>query len=137
MKKDLTTAIIASVIGIVASYFVVNLLFGEIEDFTISTVDPNLNINLSEPSSEVFNYLAVNPTVEVYVGECTEYDQNGECLDEAKDDNQEEYNSNTKSDEESDKEKTDTEDEETEKEEETEETEAEKDNTNEEVKEDF
>lgn len=82
MKNDLLTSIIAATVGIVASYVVTNMFFGELEDFSISTVDPNLTVKLAEPNNEVFNYLAVNPTVEVFVGECDEYDEKtGECLD--------------------------------------------------------
>lgn len=85
MKNDLATAIITAVIGVVASYFLVGLLFGEIEDVSISSVDPNLTVNLTEPNADIFNFRAVNPTVEVYVGECDEYDETtGVCLDESK-----------------------------------------------------
>lgn len=83
MKKDLLTAIIASVVGVLISYFVTNMFFGELESVTIPSADPNLTVDLVEPSNEVFNYLAVNPTVEVYVGECAEYDDtSGECIKE-------------------------------------------------------
>lgn len=85
MKNDLATAIITAVIGVVASYFLVGLLFGEIEDVSISSVDPNLTVNLTEPNADIFNFRAVNPTVEVYVGQCDEYDETtGVCLDESK-----------------------------------------------------
>ncbi len=85
MKNDLATAIITAVIGVVASYFLVGLFFGEIEDVSISSVDPNLTVNLVEPNSDIFNFRSVNPTVEVYVGECDEYDETtGICLDGSK-----------------------------------------------------
>lgn len=83
MKNDLLTAIIASVVGVVAAYFLTSSLIPELEGIAIPTVDSNLTIDLTEPSNEVFNYLAVNPTVEVYVGECAEYDDtSGECIKE-------------------------------------------------------
>ena len=85
MKNDLATAIITAIVGVVASYFLVGLLFGEIEDVSISSVDPNLTVNLTEPNADIFNFRSVNPTVEVYVGECDEYDETtGVCLDESK-----------------------------------------------------
>lgn len=87
MKNDLATAIITAVIGVVASYFLAGLFFGEIEDFTISSVDPNLTVELADPNADIFNYRAVNPTVEVYVGECDDYDQStGTCTDDEKND---------------------------------------------------
>ena len=41
-----------------------------------------------EANPELFNYKALNPTVEVYVGDCDEVNQYGECIDEASQENQ-------------------------------------------------
>ena len=81
MKTDLATAIGAAIVGFILAFFVTNLLTGEIEDFTYKTVETTVTTNLDEPDPEVFNYRALNPTVEVYVGTCTEYDSNGECIE--------------------------------------------------------
>lgn len=81
MKNDLATAIVAAVAGVLISYFVCNLFVGPIEDFTYKTVNSTVTTNVTEPDVEVFNYKALNPTVEVYVGECEDYDQYGECLE--------------------------------------------------------
>ncbi|MBR0480059.1 hypothetical protein IJJ49_02240 [Candidatus Saccharibacteria bacterium] len=81
MKTDLATSIGAAIAGVLISYFVVNIFFGEIEDFTIKSVDPNLTVELAEPNENIFNFRALNPTVEVYVGECDEYNEDGECID--------------------------------------------------------
>ena len=81
MKTDLATAIGAAVFGVIASYFICNLFISPLEDVTVKTVDPNLHMNLVDPSNEVFNYRALNPTVEVYVGNCTEFNSQGECID--------------------------------------------------------
>ena len=35
----------------------------------------------AEPNVGIFNYKALNPTVEVYVGNCEEYNAVGECVD--------------------------------------------------------
>lgn len=80
MKTDLVTSIGAAIAGVLISYFVVNIFFGEIEDFTIKSVDPNLTVELAQPDEDIFNFRALNPTVEVYVGECDEYGENGECI---------------------------------------------------------
>ena len=52
-------------------YFVCNLLVPKIESFTLPSLDSDIDYSLNEPNIEVFNYRAVNPTVEVYVGNCT------------------------------------------------------------------
>ncbi len=70
MKTDLATSIVAAIFGVIIAYFVTNLFFGDTEDFTYKVVDTTVEANLAEPNPEVFNYRALNPTVEVCVGEC-------------------------------------------------------------------
>lgn len=81
MKTDLFTSIAAAIAGVLIAYFVTNMFIGPIEKVTYPTVDSNINANLADPNPEVFNYRALNPTVEVYVGECEEYDEFGECVE--------------------------------------------------------
>lgn len=81
MQKDLVTSIGTALLGAIAAFFICNLFLGPIEDVSFKSVDPNLSIDITEPDPEVFNYQALNPTVEVYVGDCTEYDDYGECID--------------------------------------------------------
>lgn len=81
MKTDLTTSVIVAIVGVIAAYFVCNIFIGEIKPFKIKTVDTSASAELAEPDAELFNYKALNPTVEVYVGECTKYGEAGECLD--------------------------------------------------------
>ena len=84
MKTDLATSIGVAIAGILISYFMCNLFVGSIEDVSIKTVDSSFSTEIIEPNPEVFNYRAINPTVEVYVGDsenCTEFDDDGECLD--------------------------------------------------------
>ena len=82
MKFDLYTSIGVAVIGV---------LVASLEDYKFTAIDDASNPNssngynyadLTQPSNEVFNYDALNPTVEVYVGECEAYDENGNCLEE-------------------------------------------------------
>ena len=40
-----------------------------------------MSYELTEPDEEIFNPRALNPTVEVYVGNCKEFDYNGQCID--------------------------------------------------------
>lgn len=81
MKTDLATSIIAAIAGVLIAYFVTNMFMGPTEDITYTTVDSSVNASLADPSPEVFNYRALNPTVEVYVGECDEYNEFGECIE--------------------------------------------------------
>ena len=81
MKTDLATSVIAAIAGILIAYFVTNMFIGPIEDVTYTTVDSSVNASLADPNPEVFNYRALNPTVEVYVGECDEYNEFGECIE--------------------------------------------------------
>lgn len=82
MQKDLATSIGVAIIGVIAGYFVCNLFVGDIEPTSVKTVDASITSNLDNPDPEIFNYKALNPTVEVYVGNCDEYDEStGECLD--------------------------------------------------------
>ena len=81
MKKDLVTSIGLAVICLTIAYFVSNMFIGPIEDKTVKTIDSSVDTTLVDPSPEVFNYKALNPTVEVYIGDCTEFDSNGICIE--------------------------------------------------------
>ena len=81
MKTDLATAIGVAIAGALIAFFVTNLFMGDIEDFSYKTVKGSVDTNIVSPSPEVFNYKSLNPTVEVYVGDCTEYDSYGQCID--------------------------------------------------------
>lgn len=84
MKNDLLTSIGVAIVGGLIGYFVCNIFVGPIEDVTIKTVNSSISTDLPNPSVEVFNYKAINPTVEVYVGDsdsCKQTDDRGECID--------------------------------------------------------
>ncbi len=81
MKTDLATSILAATIGVVVAYVICNLFLPPLENVSFSTLTNSGTYELTEPSDEVFNFRALNPTVEVYVGECSEYDENGKCKD--------------------------------------------------------
>ena len=77
MKSDLVTSIAIALFGIIASYFLCNLFAGQSEPYSFKTIDSAAaSVELSDPDPEIFNYRALNPTVEVYVGNCVE---GGEC----------------------------------------------------------
>ena len=83
MKNDSVTAFIVAIVGGVVGFLVCNLLVGEVKEVKVKTLDSSFSVDIAEPDNELFNYRAVNPTVEVYVGnkDCQEYDANGQCLD--------------------------------------------------------
>lgn len=81
MKTDLATSIIAAIICVIAAYFVCNLFLPGISEVSFKVLQSSdNNYNLVEPNEEVFNYRAIDPAVEVYVGQCEEYDTNGNCI---------------------------------------------------------
>ncbi len=81
MKTDLVTSIAAAAVGIIAAYFICNMVLPPLSDVTIKTLDSGTTYTLTSPDPEVFNYRSINPTVEVYVGQCAEYNQYGECIE--------------------------------------------------------
>ena len=81
VKTDLFTSIVAAIAGVLIAFFVTNLFIGPIEDVSYKKVSSGVNADIADPNPEIFNYKALNPTVEVYVGECVEYNQYGECVE--------------------------------------------------------
>ena len=77
-QSDIFTLILVAGIGLFCSFFVVQLLLGDPKEamVTFRTVVP-IESSLVDPDPEVFHSSAINPTVEVYVGECEDIDQNG------------------------------------------------------------
>ena len=77
-SSDIISIVLVAMIGVFASYFIVNMLMGNPDDAyvsykTIEVIDPGL----AEPDAEVFNADAINPTVEVFVGDCEDVDHDG------------------------------------------------------------
>ncbi|MBR3236395.1 hypothetical protein IKF92_01815 [Candidatus Saccharibacteria bacterium] len=81
MKTDLITSIGIAIFGVLVSYAVCNLFLGEPESFSVKKLDNTASADLAAPDENIFNYKAIDPTVEVYVGNCKKFDQNGECID--------------------------------------------------------
>ena len=82
MKTDLASAIGVALAGLIIAYFVTNMFIGPIEDVSYKTVKSTVTSEVMEPNPEIFNYKALNPTVEVYVGECDNPNEYGECPEE-------------------------------------------------------
>ena len=77
-KSDIITVILMASIGTIIAAFMTNMILGNPDERsvsfnTIAEIEPSLD----EPDPEMFNVTAINPTVEVYVGDCQDIDQNG------------------------------------------------------------
>jgi len=81
MKNELILSIITAVAGVLIAFFVCNLFIGEIQSVSVKTVDSSIDASFTDPNPEIFNNQALNPTVEVYIGSCAEYNALGECID--------------------------------------------------------
>ena len=103
MKQDLVTSIFAAVVGALVAYFVCGMFLPNFDEMTVSftKLANEESFSLTEPDSEIFNYRSVNPTVEVYVGDCKNMGDNGICNDEIVTDyNQNNQNNQEEEDEE-------------------------------------
>ena len=84
MKNDLATSIVIAIVGILIAFFACNTLMGDINPVSVKSVSGSFSSDVGDPNVEVFNYKAVNPTVEVYVGgddaNCPEFDSGGNCI---------------------------------------------------------
>ena len=78
-QSDIFTVIAVAVVGVIVSSIILNMILGNpdeksVQFKTVAVVEPTL----TDPDPEVFNLDAINPTVEVYVGECVDIDQDGQ-----------------------------------------------------------
>lgn len=77
-QSDIFTIIIIASVGMIGAFFISNALLGNPDELTMShkNISP-ISTEVTAPDSETFNLEAINPTVEVYVGQCEDVDQNG------------------------------------------------------------
>lgn len=77
-QSDIFSIIIIATVGTLGAYFGVNSFLGDpnLQSVQLKTIDA-ISATLEEPDPELFNSSAINPTVEVYVGDCEDVDQNG------------------------------------------------------------
>lgn len=78
-QSDIFTLISIATIGVIASFFACNAIMGNPDEKSVSFKRPveTISNSVAEPDPEVFNVAAINPTIEVYVGDCEDTDQNG------------------------------------------------------------
>jgi hypothetical protein len=83
MKTDLASSIGLAIVGVIVAYFICNILVGSFTtgDYTVKTIETEVSADITDPDPSIFNYRALNPTVEVYVGNCKEFNSDGQCID--------------------------------------------------------
>ncbi len=78
-QSDIFTLILIAGIGTLAAFFVCQTLMGDPSQASVKfkTVNRTVSADLVQPNPEMFNSMSINPTIEVYVGDCEDIDQNG------------------------------------------------------------
>ncbi len=68
-KSDIATIILIASISVLVAYFAAKALIGDVqnESVQVKTADP-ITTEVKEPDPTVFNSDAINPTVEVIIG---------------------------------------------------------------------
>ena len=89
MKQDLATSIFFFFVGALVAYFVCGMFLPSFDELSVSITElaNEESFTLAEPDAEIFNFRSVNPTVEVWVGDCKNLGDNGTCNDEIVTDN--------------------------------------------------
>lgn len=82
-QSDIITIGIVAAIGTLVAAMSLNAILGDpdLKSEKIKTIKA-VNSELKQPDPEIFNEDAINPTIEVYVGNCEDVDRNG-ILDQA------------------------------------------------------
>ena len=67
-KSDLTTILIIASISVIAAFFIAKSIFGDTYtgQTKVRTID-KIDSSIIQPSTDIFNKNAINPTVQVYV----------------------------------------------------------------------
>lgn len=79
-KSDIAAVILIAAVCVLLSYFVAKMIFGDPqEESAIVKVADTITEEIAEPSEYIFNDEAINPTVEISIGE-------GEATDSSEDD---------------------------------------------------
>lgn len=78
-QSDIISLILIAGIGTLAAFFACNAILGDPDKATteFTALNKVITKDLVAPNPEIFNAYAINPTIEVYVGNCEDIDQNG------------------------------------------------------------
>lgn len=71
-NSDIATVIVIAALSMLAAYFVADAVIGQpgTDSVKVKTVDP-ISSDVAKPDPAVFNKNAINPTVEVIIGQGT------------------------------------------------------------------
>lgn len=78
-QSDVFSIIFVAGAGILVSFFACKAIMGDPDEAVTSftALREPITATLDVPNPEVFNSTAINPTVEIYVGDCEDRDGNG------------------------------------------------------------
>ncbi len=77
-QSDIMTAVMIATIGTVAAFALVNTVLGNPDDLVVEYKSvSSISSVLTDPDPEVFNYSSINPTVEIWIGNCKDIDRDG------------------------------------------------------------
>ena len=78
-QSDIFSLVLIAGIGTLAAFFLCNAIMGDpdLAKTEFKALSQVIENKLEVPDSEIFNSNAINPTIEVYVGNCEDIDQNG------------------------------------------------------------
>lgn len=78
-QSDIFTLILIAGVGTLAAFFVCQTLLGDPSEAKVEykTIRNMVSSELTAPDPEIFNSTAINPTIEVYVGDCEDQNHNG------------------------------------------------------------
>ncbi len=82
-QSDIFSIVVVASVGVLASFFICQAIMGKPEEAIVhfTGLADVIAKELKDPDPEVFNATAINPTIEVFVGDCEDLDKNG-ILDE-------------------------------------------------------
>lgn len=78
-QSDIFSIVVVASVGTLAAFFICQALMGKPEEAIVhfTGLKEVVAKDLKEPDAEVFNATAINPTIEVFVGDCEDLDKNG------------------------------------------------------------
>ncbi len=78
-QSDIFSLILIASIGTLAAFFVCQAVMGDPDESTVTfkKLKAPISSQLIAPDAEVFSSTAINPTIEVFVGDCEDIDRNG------------------------------------------------------------
>lgn len=69
-KSDMLTIAVIALISVMVAYFVAGTLIGQPSQDTVTIKEANpIKSTVTDPDPDIFNKNAINPTVEVQIGE--------------------------------------------------------------------